>query len=100
MFVKVSISLYFRDCYDKILIKLEEIVINFCKYCYFSQFMFMGYLDSKIFLEGSGVSIREGALVRRNTICISFVACEMLSFLTVVKFCYLVMGPNRMQTAK
>ena len=41
MSVKFSVSLCFRDFYDKILIKLEEISIKFCKYCYFNQLMFI-----------------------------------------------------------
>ena len=65
--VKFCISLCFRDCYDKISIKLEEIFIKFLKYCYFNQQMFIRLSSFKDF-SGGGATTREGALIWRNKV--------------------------------
>ena len=65
--VKFCISLCFRHCNDKVLIKIEKTFIKFCKYYYLNQLMFMRLSWFKDF-SGGGATIREGALIRRNMV--------------------------------
>ena len=67
MSVRFCISLCFKDCNDKILIKIKETFIKFCKYCYSNQLMFITFFRFKDF-SGGGTTIRVGALIRKNKV--------------------------------